>query len=161
MRNCFTSVAAVLLVLTASLHAQAAIMATYDYATGELILADAMGEVGFRLNSTPQNLVDGAATSLGGATDGAFGVLNDQSGVGFIEWGNLIGMTFPEARSAGFVIVPGTAPGELEFLAATAANPTSPVAVPLNVVNLPEPASAFLVVLGVAGMLTTRRRRRS
>lgn len=134
------------------------------YNVGGVTFRSVVDVVGLRINARAGGiLVGGNATDLGGAASGNFGVVNDQA-PNFIEWGNLLGMTF-DSEFAGAVLPSGLNQGDLdanfEFLYRTASKPGVDQIGHLCLLDLciPEPTAIALASLGMLGLSCTRRRR--
>lgn len=162
MRNLKTFALALAVMFTAVSFAVAqGPIGEYDSATGALTFKDVADLVGLRINSSTGALVGGNVTDLGGAAAGNFGVVNDQS-PNFIEWGNLLGMTFDSA-DAGVFIESGKDQAYLdanfEFLYRTSADPGTDQTGTLRGGDvIPEPTSVALIGLGLMGLVAARRR---
>ncbi len=127
MRKLIATFVALLLVVSVANVTFAQAVAKYDNTTGGITFEGVTDLVGLRINSPLAQLVGpGNATDLNGAAAGAFGVVNDQA-PNFIEWGNLIGMTFA-SEAAGNIFPTGLAQtaldNDFEFLFRTVAAPT-------------------------------------
>lgn len=129
------------------------------FLNGDLVFTDVNDLVGLRINSSDASLVGGNATDLDGAATGNFGVVNDQA-PNFIEWGNLLGMTFVESLAGN--VFPAGLPNQAavdtnyEFLYRTSADPQTDIVGVLQLV--PEPTTLGIAGLGMIALVTRRRR---
>ncbi len=131
-------------------------VATYDPATGGITFTAVDSLVGLRINANA-TLPDSTPTDLDGAAAGNFGVVNGQPT--FVEWGNLIGMTFNSAFGGNVLPTGLDQPGldsGFVFLYRTSTAPG--VDETGQLVAVPEPSSLMLAGLGLVGFISRRRR---
>jgi len=170
MHKTLGSCSAAVLALALASPASAQYLAMYDFFTGEIIFPQLNGELGLKMTALePGALVGGQATDLGGAASGMFGVVNDQAdALGFIEWGNLLGMTTDGSVSAGNVAQPGLdlmPPTDLvpyyvvPAISFEVARSASEIERGYVVAYPAEPSATVLAALAVLGLTAARWRR--
>lgn len=135
--------------------------AIYNSVTGGITFCNVERLVHLVLESPAELLLPGGMTNLDGAVDGNFGVINPRS-PSYLEWGQLLGMTFQE-RFAGTVLPTRLSASEIaegvKFVYGTRQNPSLQV-VGAIVTIAPEPGSSAIAVLALPVIGFRRPRRK-